>query len=87
MAKCKAHGLEGWTVTEIRPLPSELPEWVAELLEAVERLGRWPDELCHPEGLLLPKAGDGGPLDRCPIWLLPMLHRARAAGRAQLFAR
>ena len=87
MAKRKAVGLDGWGVAELRLLPDELIDWVVELFESVERLGRWPSALCCPEGLLLPKAGDGSPMDRRPIWLLPMLYRVWAAGRAQLFAR
>ena len=87
MPKRKAVGLDGWAVAELRLLPEEILGWVVELFEAVERLGRWPDALSRPEGLLLPKPGDGGPMDRRPIWLLPMLYRVWAAGRAQLFAR
>ena len=75
MAKRKAPGLDGWAVAELLLLPTELLEWVAQLFEGVERLGCWPGTLCQPEGLLLPKAGDGGPMDRRPIWLLPMLYR------------
>jgi hypothetical protein len=86
MALHKAPGLDGWTVDELRLLPPALLEWIAELFESVERTGRWPEELCQPEGLLLPKPGDGGPMDRRPIWLLPMLYRVWAAGRAKLFA-
>ncbi len=87
MAKRKAPGLDGWTVSELRLLPDELLAWIVDLFEEVERQGVWPSELCQPEGLLLPKPGDGGPMDRRPIWLLPMLYRVWAAGRAQLFAR
>jgi ribonuclease HI len=89
MAKRKAAGLEGWTVAELRLLPDELLGMVALLFEAVEARGRWPTQLCAPEGLLLPKGGAsevGDPMDRRPIWLLPMLYRVWAAGRAQLFA-
>ena len=67
MALHKAPGLDGWTVDELRLLPPALLEWIAELFESVERTGRWPEELCQPEGLLLPKPGDGGPMDRRPI--------------------
>ena len=87
MAVRKAPGLDAWTVAELRLLPDELLSWIVELFEHVERRGHWPAELSRPEGLLLPKPGDGGPLDRRPIWLLPMLYRVWAAGRAQLFAR
>ena len=47
-----------------------------------------PEDLAEAEGLLLPKpGGEGGPLDRRPIWLLSTLNRLWAAGRARLFAR
>ena len=88
MPKRKKPGLDGWTVGELRLLPMELHGWIAALFEEVEALGRWPRELAEPEGLLLPKpGGEGGPLDRRPIWLLPILYRLWAAGRARLFAR
>jgi ribonuclease HI len=90
MAKRKAAGLDGWSVAELRLLPDELLEMVVRLFEAVEDQGRWPTQLCAPEGLLLPKGGatnSGDPMDRRPIWWLPMLYRVWAAGRARLFAR
>ena len=87
MAKSKAPGLNGWTVAELRLIPPELLEWIAELFETVKRTGQWPAALSQPEGLLLPKPGDGGPMDCRPIWLLPMMYRVWAAGRARLFAR
>jgi ribonuclease HI len=90
MARRKAVGLDGWSVMELRLLPDELLGLVAELFEGVEELGRWPTRLSEPEGLLLPKDGGADPFDpmnRRPIWLLPMLYRLWAAGRAQIFAR
>lgn len=88
MPRRKKPGLDAWTVAELRLLPDELLEWVAELFEAVEARGAWPQHLREPEGLLLPKPGGGGDaLDRRPIWLLPILYRVWAAGRAQLLAR
>ncbi len=86
----KAFGLDGWSVAELRLLPDELLAWCAELLETVERTGMWPEALHRPESLLLPQGGPddaGDPIDRRPIWLLPMLHRLWAAGRAQLSAK
>ena len=89
MSRRKAVGLDGWGVAELRLLPDELLELVAALFDAVERHGRWPGPLCRPEGLLLPKGAatdPGDPMQRRPIWLLPMLYRVWAAGRAQAFA-
>ena len=88
MPKRKKPGLDGWTVSELRLLPTELHGWIAALFEEVEAIGRWPRELAEPEGLLLPKpGGTHGPLDRRPVWLLPILYRLWAAGRARLLAR
>ena len=99
MPRRKRPGLDAWTVAELRLLPDKILEWVAELFEAVEARGSWPQHLREPEGLLLPKPGGGGggakavggagigALDRRPIWLLPILYRVWAAGRAQLLAR
>ena len=85
----KAPGLDGWSVAELRLLPDELLDLVAELFEAVEGGAPWPDELCAPEGLLLPKGGAdeaADPLSRRPVWLFPMLYRVWAAGRAHTMA-
>ncbi|CAK0862848.1 unnamed protein product [Prorocentrum cordatum] len=88
MPRRKKPGLDGWTVKELRLLPPELHGWIAELFEEIEACGSWPSELVEPEGLLLPKPGGGAdPMDRRPIWLLPILYRLWAAGRARLFAR
>ena len=88
MPRRKKPGLDAWTVAELRLLPDALLGWIAELFEAVEARGAWPQHLREPEGLLLPKPDGGGEaLDRRPIWLLPILYRLWAAGRAQLFAR
>ena len=89
MARGKAPGLDGWRVAELRLLPDSLLQWLADLLEEVERGGAWPAALRQPEGLLLPKAGaadPGDPTERRPIWLLPMAYRVWAAGRAKAFA-
>eukprot|EP00974_Lingulodinium_polyedra_P001979 186890-Lingulodinium_polyedra.AAC.1 len=53
------------------------------LFRLVEDLGGW-GGVC-PEGLLQPKgSGDAAdPLERRPIWLLPMAYRVWAAGRAR----
>ena len=82
MAARKAPGLDGWTVAELRLLPAWWHERVAHVLEAVERAGRWPETARQPAGLLLPKPGGG----QRPIWLLPMVYRVWAHGRAPLWA-
>ena len=37
----------------------------------------------RPLGILLPKGGTADPLDRRPIWLMPMLYRVWAARRSR----
>ncbi len=79
----KAVGLDGWTISELRQLPPFLLQWLAELFNLVEELGRWPFQLASPEGVLLPKGGTEDPLDRRPVWLLSMPYKVWAAGRAR----
>eukprot|EP00974_Lingulodinium_polyedra_P079219 7672812-Lingulodinium_polyedra.AAC.1 len=74
----KKPGLDGRYAGEPSLLPDELLELFCAVLDAVERVGGWPD--VHPEGLLLPKPGgdQADPAQRRPIWLLPMAYRVRA---------
>eukprot|EP00974_Lingulodinium_polyedra_P000325 30878-Lingulodinium_polyedra.AAC.1 len=74
MGRRKRPGLDGRYAGEIALLPDELLEMLAAVLDAVERAGAWPG--VTPEGLLLPKPGGDGadPLQRRPIWLLPMIY-------------
>eukprot|EP00974_Lingulodinium_polyedra_P034293 3299335-Lingulodinium_polyedra.AAC.1 len=63
-------------------LPDDLLEWVCAIFDLVDEVGAW--GALVPEGILLPMCGVGpaSPMERGPIRLLPMLYRARAAGRA-----
>ena len=60
MAAGKAPGLDGRSVSKLRLLSDALLDWVSQLIEAVEAQGSWPEQLCKPEGLLLPKGNGGG---------------------------
>eukprot|EP00974_Lingulodinium_polyedra_P063166 6096943-Lingulodinium_polyedra.AAC.1 len=75
MGTRKVPGLDGRYASELAALPDELLGWVCELFDLVEEVGRWPELV--PEGILLPKPGGdpADPMDRRPIWLLPMLYR------------
>eukprot|EP00974_Lingulodinium_polyedra_P059968 5779651-Lingulodinium_polyedra.AAC.1 len=83
MGRRKKPGLDGRYAGELALLPDELLALLAEVLDAMEDAGVWPGE--GPEGLLLPKPGgdDADPMQRRPIWLLPMIYRIWAAGRAR----
>ena len=52
----------------------------------MEKTGKWPDTLPGPLGILLPKGGSDEPLDRRPIWLMPMIYRIWATRRARDWA-
>ncbi len=86
MSARKAGGLDGWQVAEFKVLPLYLLEGLAALFNYVEQGGEWPDHVVAPEGVLLPKASGFTPLDRRPIWLLPVVYRIWAAGRARAYA-
>eukprot|EP00974_Lingulodinium_polyedra_P000564 54631-Lingulodinium_polyedra.AAC.1 len=75
MGRRKKTGLDGRYAGELSLLPDKLLELLSVVLEAVEDAGAWPD--VGPEGLLPPKPGgdDAGPMQRRPIWLLPVVYR------------
>eukprot|EP00755_Sulcionema_specki_P020164 Sspe_Gene.71250::Locus_42202_Transcript_1_1_Confidence_1.000_Length_772::g.71250::m.71250 len=59
MKACPASGLDGWRMVE---LPLVLFEWLGELLEEIERTGRWPEALMDAVVVLAPKPwGSMGP--------------------------
>ena len=86
MARNKATGLDEWRVYEMRAWPPHLHNAAAALLEDVERTGVWPAELGGPLGILLEKGGTTDPMDRRPIWLMPMLYRVWASRRSRDWA-
>eukprot|EP00974_Lingulodinium_polyedra_P013806 1338928-Lingulodinium_polyedra.AAC.1 len=75
MGRRKKPGLDGRYAGELSLLPDEVLELLVAVFDAIERTGGWPD--VTPEGLLLPKAGgdQADPMQRRPIWLLPMVYR------------
>ncbi len=82
MSKGKAHGLDGWFLEEFRLLPEFLLDAMAQLFNRVEGGACWPSAMIAPEGVLLPKgASRHDPMDRRPVWLLPVVYRVWAAGR------
>ena len=71
----------------MRDWPAWLHTSTAQLLNKVEQEGVWPTDLPGPMGILLPKGGTDDPLDRRPIWLMPMIYRVWATRRASSWAR
>ena len=86
MSRNKAPGLDEWRVYELRHWKTDFKTKLAELLNSVEKTGKWPDTLPGPLGMLLPKGGSDEPLDRRPIWLMPMIYRIWATRRARDWA-
>ena len=60
----------------MRAWPPHLHEAAAALPDEVEQTGKWPTELGGPLGILLEKGGTTDPMDRRPIWLMPMIYRS-----------
>ena len=70
---------------ERRPWPESVRAALAASLRPVEALGWWPIGLRCAETVLLPKAGGdaGGPMQRRPITLLPLVYRLWAKLRVR----
>ena len=66
-----ALGLDGWSLEDLRALPDQLLEWLADLLREVERQGRWPVRLAEGYMALIPKEGPPGPLNTRPLTVSP----------------
>ncbi|KAJ9458234.1 hypothetical protein DIPPA_06767 [Diplonema papillatum] len=84
MKKTTSPGLHGWRVHELRQLPPEILELMADAMNAVETEGQWPEQLMHAIVHLLPKPeSTGDPLSQRPISITPVLYRIWAAIRAK----
>ena len=78
-----ALGLDGWSLEDLRALPDQLLEWLADLLREVERQGRWPLRLAEGYTALIPKEGPPGPLNTRPLTVLSMVYRLWAGIRLE----
>ena len=78
-----APGLDGWSLEDLRALPDQLLEWLADLLREVERQGRWPLRLAEGYTALIPKEGPPGPLNTRPLTVLSMVYRLWAGIRLE----
>ena len=71
--KPSALGLDGWSLADLRSLPDRLLGCLADLLQEVERLGKWPTRLAEGYTALIPKEGPPGPLNTRPLTVLSMV--------------
>ena len=68
-------GLDAWSPDDLKALPREAFDDLADVLAQVEAEGKWPEGLSGAIVALLPKKDDHGPLAQRPISLLPMVYR------------
>jgi hypothetical protein len=78
--RCAA-GMEGWRVAELKALPPFLLDKLAQLLNLVEKTGRWPRSLERALVTLVPKGEGGQPLSMRPISVASAVYRLWAATR------
>ena len=78
--RCAA-GMEGWRVAELKALPPFLLDKLAQLLNQVEKTGRWPRSLERALVTLVPKGEGGQPLAMRPISVASAVYRLWAATR------
>ena len=72
--RTKAQGLDAWSPDDLKALPREAFDDLAEILAQVETEGKWPAGLSGVIVALLPKKNDHGRLAQRPISLLPMVY-------------
>eukprot|EP00973_Karenia_brevis_P041921 5803289-Karenia_brevis.AAC.1 len=76
-------GFDGWGVKELRLLPDCLLNCLADLLNVVETVGKWPEGLEHALVSLISKGSGAKPLDLRPISLMSIVYRIWAVRRLQ----
>ena len=82
--RAKAQGLDAWSPKDLKALPKEAFDDLADVLAQVEAEGKWPEGLSGAIVALLPKKDDHGPLAQRPISLLPMVYKLWAAARGAI---
>ena len=82
--RAKAQGLDAWSPDDLKALPREAFDDLADVLTQVEAEGKWPEGLSGAIVALLPKKDDHWPLAQRPISLLPMVYRLWAAARVAI---
>ena len=88
--RAKAQGLDACSPDDLKALPREAFDDLADVLTQVEAEGKWREGLSGAIVALPPKKDDHGPLAQKPISLLPMVYKlwaARGAILTEWFAR
>ena len=75
MSVNKAIGLDHWHPRELRVLPEETIEALADIYNSTERLGRWPHQVRNALVAMIPKDGAQLEADMRPMGLLPCIYR------------
>ena len=83
MSSSSSCGLDGWRVTELKALPIRCLERLAELLNAVERSGTWPQALAEGIISLINKGEGASALRLRPISVMSVVYRLWAATRGR----
>ncbi|CAE6973028.1 Pol, partial [Symbiodinium sp. CCMP2592] len=78
-----AAGLDNWSREILKCWPSVAWAHLTQLLELVERSGRWPSNLLHILVTLIPKPHGLGPDDLRPISIASLIYRSWASLRAK----
>ena len=82
--RAKTQGLDAWSLDDLKALPREAFDDLAEILAQVEAESKWPEKLSGAIVALLPKKDDHGPLAQRSISLLPMVYKLWAAARGAI---
>ncbi len=76
-------GIDGWRVEELKRLPTEILDMLADIFNLVEKLGKWPLSLQRALVTLIPKGQGCQPLDLRPITVMSVIYRLWAVRRLQ----
>ena len=82
--RAEAQGLDAWSPDDLKALPKEAFDDLADVLTKVGAESKWPEGLSGAIVALLPKKDDHGPLAQRPISLPPMVYKLWAAARGAI---
>ena len=81
MRESSSPGVRGICISLWRSLPDSVLSRVADLLNLIEKVGHWPEEIIHAYVAMIPKAAGGSrPQDQRPITVLDVVYRLWAKG-------
>ena len=84
MANKSAPGADGWRVKELKSLPIQLLDRLAEIFNIVEDTGNWPDSFLLGMVSLISKGEGTAPLSLRPITVMSAVYRLWAATRVRI---